>query len=51
MTYQKCTVFKPIGLFHALLNQLSFAAPCASLVVFWKRLAVLVVFLAKADAN
>ena len=51
MTYQKCTVFRPIGLFHAVLNQLSFAAPCASVVVPWNRRAVLAVFLANADVN
>lgn len=49
--YQKCTVFNPMGLSHALLNQLAFAAPCASDVVLVNRLPARVVFLAKADVN
>lgn len=45
-TYQKCTVFNPIGLSHILLNQLTCAAVAAAASVLWN---LLVCFPAKRD--
>jgi hypothetical protein len=51
VAYQKCTVLTPIGLSHAVLNQLAFAAPCASEEVPWKRRPARAVLRANADWN